>query len=567
MPTVETAGLLDDVIITPVLAERTAPPRDIVAEHAALSDLARQAATDTSGLLQCLADLAMELCHAGSAGVSLLEPGVPGQRVFRWVALSGEYRAYIGGTTPEGFSPCGVCLERGAPQLYADPSRVFTYLSDATPPIVEGLVIPLRSFLGSLGTIWIVSHGERRFNNSDVAVMTTLGDFTSAAFALQRAREQAEAASRAKDEFLAVVSHELRSPLTGIVGWSELLLAGRATPAAAARALESIHANARRQEAMVEDLLDASRAVTGRLRLHDAVTDLSVLVRAAIETVADQAHASGLAIEALIDGSVPFRGDPERLLQVVGNLLGNAVKFTPKGGSITVALKTTSAGVEISVRDTGIGIAPQMLSDVFDPFRQADGSSTRRNGGLGLGLTIARRLVEQHDGTMDAESDGLGRGATFTVRLPQARLSPERPMALPLATVRDRLLAGVTVLVVDDEPDIRDLLACTLEEAGAIPTTAENADEAVDLLARQPVDVLLADLGMPGKDGYYLMARLGSDGAATRPGTAIAVTAFTAERDRRRVAAAGFDHHVSKPIDFDALLRLIGESVAARRAQ
>ena len=562
-------GYIDDIIITPLLAERPAPPRDIAAEHAAMSDLASQAATDPSGLPQRLVDLATQLCGGGSAGVSLLEPASPGQGVFRWVALSGAYRGSIGRTTPEGFSPCGVCLERGAAQLYANPSRVFTYLSDATPPIIEGLVIPLRSFLGSLGTIWIVSHDERRFTQSDLAVMTSLGDFTSAALALQRARERAEAASRAKDEFLALVSHELRSPLTGIVGWSELLLAGRATPATAARAIQSIHVNARRQEAMVEDLLDASRAVTGGLRLYEVEGDLAEIVRSAIEVVAERARARNLEVNAAVEGELPFWGDADRLFQIVGNLLDNAVKFTPEGGRISVTVQVTPSWVEVAVQDTGIGIAPHLLPVVFDPFRQVDTSSTRRNRGLGLGLTIARRLVELHDGILEARSEGLGRGAVFTVKLPAARLVTAAHLpAMPRGTtLRNRLLTGITVLVVDDEPDTRDVLACTLEDAGATTTTAANVRDALDLLARQQVDVLLSDIGMPEEDGYSLIAKLGSDRAANRPRTVIAVTAFADERDRRRVLAAGFDHHVAKPVDFDALLRIIGDSVKGLRAQ
>jgi CheY-like chemotaxis protein len=414
-----------------------------------------------------------------------------------------------------------------------------------------------------------VSHDERKFTKSDLAVMTSLGDFTSAALALQRAREQADAASRAKDEFLAVVSHELRSPLMGIVGWSELLLAGRTTPATAARAIKSIHTNARRQEAMVEDLLDVSRAATGGLRLHETEVDLAAIVRSTIEVVAPSARAGGLEIDAAIDGELPFRGDAERLFQVVRNLLDNAVKFTPESGRISVTLRASPPWVEVAVADTGIGIAPDVLPVVFDSFRQADASSTRRNQGLGLGLTIARRLVELHNGIVEARSEGLGRGAVFTVKFPAARLvTATRLPATPRGTtLHTRLLTGITVLVVDDEADIRDVLAYTLEEAGATTTTAANAEEALDLLACQPFDVLLSDIGMPGEDGFSLVAKLGSGRAAGRPRTVIAVTAFTGERDRRRALAAGFDHHVAKPVDFDALLGIIADAVTRLRTQ
>ncbi|MBA2301684.1 MAG: GAF domain-containing sensor histidine kinase, partial [Acidobacteria bacterium] len=455
--TAEPATSLDDIVRTALLLERHSPPRDIGAEHEALIDLIGQAATAPSLLLQRLVDLAVELCDAGSAGVSLLEPGLqPGKGLFRWVAMAGEYRGYAGRVTPEGFSPCGACLTLGTAQLYLYPARLFTYLAEAAPPIVEGLVIPLRSEAGPLGTIWIVSHDEsRRFTARDVALMTSLADFTSTALALQRARDEAEAANRAKDEFLAVVSHELRRPLTAIIGWSELLLAGRATPATAARAIEALYTNARRQRDMIEDLLDASRALTGALRLSEEAIDLAAIVRTAIEEVAGEAREREIELVSAIaiEDALPFFGDPERLHQVVGNLLGNAVKFTAPGGCIFIGIQVAPLWVEISVRDTGIGIASHLVPLMFDAFRKADASSTRRDSGLGLGLTIARRLVKLHDGTLEAQSDGEGRGALLTVRLPAERLLAEyRPSLGPAGrATRDRELSGITILVVDDE--------------------------------------------------------------------------------------------------------------------
>ncbi|MEO5821419.1 MAG: ATP-binding protein [Vicinamibacteraceae bacterium] len=551
---------LDAIVITPTLFERVAPPRDLAVEHGALTDLISQAATQSSQLLAHLVDLAVRLCNAGSAGVSLLEPAAePGEGVFRWVAMAGAYREYVGGTTPESFSPCGVCLTRGAPQLYHHPARVFTYLAEATPPIVEGLVIPLRSEAGPLGTIWIVSHTEaRQFTARDLAVMQSLADFTSTALALQRDRDQAEAASRAKDEFLAVVSHELRRPLTAIVGWSELLLAGRASAVTAARAIEALYTNARRQQGMIEDLLDASRAYAGTLRLNDAEMDLAAVVRSAIEVVADRAVDGGVELIVTIPTSLPFRGDPGRLHQILGNLVGNAVKFTPAGGRVMVDVETAPPWVTITVRDTGIGIAPDMLRVVFDVFRQAEASSTRRDTGLGLGLTIARRLVALHDGTLKAHSDGEGRGAVFTVRLPAARLldraAPRDPSRV--RQTRHRELSGITILVVDDELDVRDVLACVLEDLGATVITAADVTGARAALARHTIDVLLTDVGMPGQDGFDLLAHIGGD-ASTRPAATIAVTALASAPERQRVLAAGFDHHIAKPVDFDALVRLI----------
>ena len=553
----EPAVLLDDIVITPRLAERSAPPRNILAEHEALTDLIGRAATAPSGLLQRLVDHAVDLCHAGSAGVSLLEPAAEQDGVFRWVALAGAYRHYVGGTTPQSFSPCGSCLARGTPQLYRYPARLFTYLSEATPPIVEGLVLPLRSEAGPLGTIWIVSHDEAHgFTAHDVVCMASLANFTSTALVLQHAREEAEAANRAKDEFLAVVSHELRRPLTAIVGWAELLLAGRATPVTAARAIESLHTNARRQQDMIEDLLDASRALTGSLRLHERPMDLSAVVRSAIEIVTNYAKGRNVELLALVDEPLPFQGDPDRLHQVVGNLLSNAVKFTPAGGRVSVALQIAVPWVEISVCDTGVGVAPHMAPRIFDAFRKADASSNRRDSGLGLGLTIAHRLAVLHGGTIEVQSDGVGRGALFTVRLPATRLLTESEVP-PQADVRIKRnlpLLGLRILVVDDEPDMRDIHAWMLGDAGATVVTAADMESALVSMARQSFDVLVTDIVMPGHDGYDLLARIDLNRS---PITTIAVTALASVRERQRILAAGFDHHVAKPVDFNALVRLI----------
>jgi two-component system CheB/CheR fusion protein len=454
-------------------------------------------------------------------------------------------------------------MTRGTAQLYRYPARLYTYLSEASPPIVEGLVLPLRSASGPLGTIWIVSHAETRaFSEHDVAVMASLADFTSAALSLQRARDDAEMANRAKDEFLAVVSHELRRPLTAIVGWSELLLAGRATPATAARAIEALYDNARRQQDMIEDLLDTSRTSTGGLRLNERLTDLTAVAGSAIEMVSDTAAARGITVTADLEGRLSLHGDPERLQQVVGNLLNNAIKFTPRGGSISVALKRVEAGVEIRVSDTGIGIAAEMLPVIFDAFCTGDASSTRRRGGLGLGLTIAQRLTALHNGTIDVRSDGSGKGTTVVVRLPATRLvhgSVSAPRT-DVLTKRSLQLAGISVLVVDDEPDVRDILACVLEEAGATVESADGVGEALAALADQSFDVLVTDLVMPEQDGYDLVASFSEDQATRRPRTIIAVTALASSRERVRALAAGFDHHLAKPVDFGLLIRLIVES-------
>jgi signal transduction histidine kinase/ActR/RegA family two-component response regulator len=563
------AARLDDTIVTQLLVDRPPSGSRIDAEHAALVSLVRQAANDPVGLLQCLVDLAVELCEAGSAGVSLLQPDADADDVvFRWVAMAGAYRGYVGGTTPRSFSPCGVCLSRDAPQLYRYPSRVFTYLSKAEPAIVEGLVIPLRTAAGVLGTIWVVTHDETRvFTARELAVMTTLADFASTALALQGAREAAEASNRAKDEFLAIVSHELRRPLMAMVGWSELLLEGRVTAETATRAIAALHTNARRQQQMIDDLLDASRSATGALCLTEGPMDVSAVVRSAIEVVTDGARTKGVELVVGMPDSIPFLGDPARLQQVMDNVLGNALKFTPSGGRICVEAKVALPWIEIIVRDTGAGIAPHLVPLVFDAFRKADASSTQRESGLGLGLTIARRLVDLHAGRVDVRSDGEGCGAVVTVTLPAVRLlAAAAPTGSPRASPDARSLFELTILVVDDEKDVRDILTYVLEEAGANVLAVGGVDDALRALSGRHVDELLSDIVMPRQDGYDLVAAIRRQPGSTRPPLAIAVTALASSAERQRVLAAGFDHHVAKPVEFSQLLRLIAESRRGRAA-
>ncbi len=550
---------LGEVLITDQLATRPEPPRDFAAENAAFVELARQMASDPSRLLKCLAELATTLCHAGSAGVSLLEPGTPGHRLFRWVALSGEYAGYVGGTTPEAFSPCGETLTRKAAQLYAAPARHFTYLGSATPPIVEGLVIPLRGDAGKLGTIWIVSHDETQFTNRDVVVMTALADFTTAALALLEARTRAEELSRMKSEFLATVSHELRAPLNSILGWADVLLDGVVTPDRAVRALEAIHANARRQSVLIDDLIDTSRIAAGSMRLAQEVVNLGAIARRAIAAIESVAEKKGVAIMAdIVEARLSCDGDAERLEQVVTNLLSNAVKFTPAGGSVVVSLRGEPQGVTMTVADTGIGMSEDQRLSMFEPFRQLDPSATRRQGGLGLGLSIARRLVELHGGTLEARSAGPDKGSTFVMWLPAARLeTPAAPVApLRPTALRPGSLAGFRILVVDDDFDHRELVEYALTHAGASVILAGSADEAMARLARAPVDILISDLTMPDEDGWSLIARVRA-GTLSPDVIAIALSSHAGEAERQRSEEAGFDRHVAKPIDLAAFTRLI----------
>ena len=388
----------------------------------------------------------------------------------------------------------------------------------------------------------------------------------------QAAREEAEAANRVKDEFLATVSHELRTPLTAILGWANLLRAGQVGEDSATTALETIERNARAQAQLIDDLLDVSRIITGKLRLDVSQVDPGSFIEAAIETLRPAANAKDVRIQKVTDtGVVSVAGDPARLQQVVWNLLSNAIKFTPKGGRVQVRLERIDSHIEIAVSDTGVGIKPSFLPYVFERFRQADMGTTRQHGGLGLGLAIVRHLVELHGGTVQAESHGEGQGATFVVKLPavpvyQKNEFAERvhPAARETLTSYDcpERLDGLKVLVVDDEADARELLRVVIGQCGAEVRTAGSAQEALEAIENERPDLLISDIGMPGEDGYDLIRRVRAF-PAERGGNvpAIALTAYARTEDRMRALRAGYQMHVPKPVDLAELIIVVASLV------
>jgi signal transduction histidine kinase/CheY-like chemotaxis protein len=373
----------------------------------------------------------------------------------------------------------------------------------------------------------------------------------------RQAHHEAEAANRAKDDFLATLSHELRTPLNAILGWASMLIGGRLSAAQQERGLDVIARNARTQAQLIDDLLDVSRIITGKLRVDLQPAQLATSAYAAVDAVRPVAQEKGVALEFESATDGPVLGDPDRLQQVVWNLLSNALKFTPSGGRVAASLVQNDHHVTLTVRDTGIGIDPSFLPFVFERFRQHDSSTTRTHGGMGLGLAIVRHLVELHQGTVRAASEGAGRGATFTVTLPLLTAGAASATAGPPtdnATPEHDDLGGVRALVVDDEADSREMLASALRQAGADVVTASSADEALDALEQGAVDVLLADISMPGTDGYTLLREVrGHVLAAVRSLPAIAVTAHAHEEDREKAEGAGFNLHVAKPVDIAAL--------------
>lgn len=386
------------------------------------------------------------------------------------------------------------------------------------------------------------------------------------------ARSEAERANHLKDEFLATVSHELRNPLNAILGWANMLRSGKLAEANMERAIETIHRNAKAQCQLIADLLDVSRIISGKLRLDIRTIDLSAVVNAAVDSIRPAADGKGIRLHLMIDPAAgPISGDADRLQQIVWNLLTNAIKFTPKGGRIQVLVRRIDSHVEIEVNDSGAGISKEFLPYVFDRFRQGDASTTRLHGGLGLGLSIVRQLVELHGGTVRVASAGEGKGATFTIVLPfLSVISNQDEPASFHPTVSDEVpelenlpsLDGLKVLVVDDEEDTRELIREVLRDCGSEVVTARSVAEALTAIQVHRPDILISDLGMPDEDGYSLITKiraLPADRGGKTP--AAALTAYARTEDRLRVLRAGFQFHLPKPVDSAELVTVVASLV------
>jgi len=465
--------------------------------------------------------------------------------------------------------------ERGFDQHYAEAlSGQVKVLSHSLhrfilPATEKGEQMPQRGQVGPLvedervvGTITIVEDvSERVFTERELRARIATAE---------RARGMAEAASRVKDEFLATLSHEIRTPLNAVLGWTRILRSRDFDKATAERAVEVIDRNASAQLTLISDMLDMARISTGKVRLDIMDVDLSTIVMAAIDVVRPAADAKDVRlITELAPRLPPVGGDRDRLLQIVWNLLSNAVKFTDAGGRVTVAVNAQDRLVRLSVADTGQGIAPEFRSQVFERFKQADASSARRHGGLGLGLALVRELVELHGGSVGVESAGLGQGSMFTVTLParpgaadSSRIAPR-----PGATVEPGTLGGVRILIVEDDRDAREIIVRSVTDVGASVTAVSSAAEALALLREgSATDVVVTDLGMPGDDGYAFLRELRKlpfDRGGTVP--AIAVTAYATGEDRKRALQEGFVAHVGKPFAPLTLISTIARAVTNGR--
>ena len=545
---------------------------DSVLSHLGLDDL-------LSEMLYRIRDL----LNADAAAILLVTED--GQYLAGRAAVGLEEEARV--RVPMGRGVAGRIASSATPMIIEDLSSV-EVVSSILREVARSLIgVPLIVEDRVIGVIHVDTLEARRFTEDDLKLLQLVADRVAVAIeharlydAEQRARMDAEAANRMKDEFLATVSHELRSPLNSILGWVSLMREGKLNEEAAARALETVERSARAQNKIIGDLLDVSRIISGQLRLNVRPLEPAPIVEAAVEAVRPAADAKSVRLQVVLDPDAgPISGDSDRLQQIVWNLVSNAIKFTPKGGSTQVRLERNGSQVEIIVSDTGAGIDPAFLPFVFDRFRQEDSSSTRKQGGLGLGLAIVRHLVELHGGTVHAESEGDGKGATFVVTLPlmiTRSLGLEEVRTHPTAALNSITLdcppqlIGLRVLVVDDEANARDLVSAILAECEAEVKTAASAAEALAILSDNSEwnpDVLISDIEMSEVDGYEFMRqvrKLPVERGGRVP--AVALTAYARVEDRMKALAAGFQMHVPKPVEPAELLTVLA-SVTGRLAR
>jgi PAS domain S-box-containing protein len=499
------------------------------------------------------------------APVGLWTAGADGSRTYfsrQWLAFTGrsldaeQDNGWTEGIHPDDFERC-----------------LGTYLRAVHGRRAYDIEYRLRRFDGEYR--WMHDTGVPHYapDGAFVAYVGSAVDITDRRRAQEereRLLQDAEAASRAKDQFLATLSHELRTPLNAVVGWAHMLRSGKLDEPATMRAVETIDRNARAQSQLISDILDISRIVSGKLRLSVRPVDLTPVVEAALDTVRPAAEAKGIRLQAVLDPAAgPVSGDADRLQQVIWNLLANAIKFTPRSGRVQVRLSRINSHVELRVEDTGVGIGSEFMPHAFELFRQRDGTPSRQHGGLGLGLALVKHLVELHGGSVECASPGEGMGAVFSVKLPLMIVATRGDGVHPTAETGSAMptapsLDGLFVLVVDDDPDAQDLIATLLEERGARVRAVGSAAEALAALEAERPDVLLSDIEMPGQDGYWLMRTIRAlppEKGGRVP--AAALTAYARTEDRMQALLAGFHLHMPKPVQ-PAELAAVVASLAGR---
>jgi signal transduction histidine kinase/CheY-like chemotaxis protein len=561
------------VLRTGDLDHRPSRPPDHAAEVRTFVAVVGAQTGRRDDLLQALADAALAACHAGSAGISLIETLADGSTVFRWRAVAGECSAFKGKTTAWGECPCGITLELGAPQLFVDPHTHFSCLHDAGAIMSEGIVTPIRTDGRQLGAIWVASHDGHRFEQEDVRLLGNLAVLAGAALTLinaqeaasaeaaaaQQARRSIEDAAHRRDEFIAMLSHELRNPMAPIDSAISSLKLLCADQPAATDVLAIAQRQMRQLRTLVDDLLDAARLRHGKLAISFSRTSLNEIVYDAVTALKHHidARKHRLAVVGL-DQPVYVHADHVRLSQVVGNLLSNAAKYTPVGGTLELRVQIDANGVSagqhsggdvsIVMMDNGVGMEPDALEHAFELFSQSPSSTRRADGGLGIGLAVAKRLVELHDGTIALDSRGVGRGTVVSLRLPILDRDPVSAAHAPAATI----VAPTRILLVDDNADALDALRLLLELEGHDVIIARDGRQAVRLAANELPEVGIIDIGMPEMDGFEVARVIRSHDELAQM-FLIALTGYSSESDKSRALAAGFDYHLTKPVSLQRL--------------
>lgn len=555
---------------TDELSVRPARPADHAAENSVLLRLARAQSGSRERLLQEIADAALLLCDAGSSGISLVE-GADLARQFRWLAVAGVCTGLQGKTTAWQGCPCRLVLESAAPQLFVRPQEQFSSLQFPGVDIAEALVVPIPTETGFVGAIWVMSHTPtRQFDLEDVRLLSDLAIFAGAALTIVDARDTGEETERRHNEFIAMLGHELRNPMAPIdsaIGAARELCADNRQ---AVEVLTIAQRQMRHLRTLVDDLLDAARLKHGKLAIKHSDTSLNEIAFDAVTAVKHhiQARRHSLSLTGL-EQRVPVRADHVRLSQVLGNLLSNAAKYTPIGGKIELAVKIVDDENEpaqknmvvIEVNDNGIGIDSSVQPHVFELFAQSARVNARAEGGLGIGLAVAKRMVELHGGTISLHSDGRNRGTSVTLRLPILR-AREDPPAMG-DTAQSPSAGPVRLLVVDDNADALQALGILLELEGHQVTLSDSGREAVGLIRQTPPEVAIIDVGMPDMDGFDVARAVRADSRLDDV-MLVALTGYAAESDKSRALAAGFDYHLTKPLSLEKLRYILANRAGGK---
>jgi signal transduction histidine kinase/CheY-like chemotaxis protein len=539
-------------------------------ENRALVRLAKAQTGAKANLLQEIAEAALSVCNAGSAGISLVE-GVGESRHFRWLAVAGLCADLRGKITAWDECPCGVTLQAGAPQLFIQPQDRFPSLQFPGVNVVEGIVVPIPGGETQLGAIWVMSHvHERRFDREDVRLLSNLAMFAGAALTIVDERDSGIESDRRHSEFIAMLGHELRNPMAPIdsaIGAAKRLCADNER---AVEVLTVAQRQVRHLRTLVDDLLDAARVKHGKLAIKHSNTSLNEITFDAVTTVKHhfESRRHTLKLNGL-DAPIPVRADHVRLSQVIGNILSNAAKYTPVGGTIEMTVDVDAgegsslpAGqVIIKVKDNGIGIDSAVQPHVFELFAQSARAHARAEGGLGIGLAVAKRMVELHEGTISLQSEGAGTGTVVTLRLPILRTASVP--AQPEQTAEALALGPVRLLLVDDNQDALLSLGLLLELEGHIVTTVNNGRDAIRLMAEMRPEVAVVDVGMPDVDGFDVARAVRSDRNLDNI-TLVALTGYAAESDKSRALAAGFDYHLTKPLSLEKLQYILVNRIGGK---